>query len=750
MSETLPVSELSEEDARSELARLAQELQRANRLYHAEDAPELSDAEYDALKRRNAEIEARFPALKRDDSPSEQVGARAADGFAKVSHAMRMMSLGNGFDDADIADFDRSIRKYLGLGDDAPLSYTAEPKIDGLSLSLRYEQGLLVQAATRGDGEVGENVTANARTVADIPQQVENAPDILEVRGEVYMSHKDFDDLNARQAAAGDKTFANPRNAAAGSLRQLDSTITKSRPLRFFAYAWGELSEPLATTQMDAIHRLRSFGFQINDLTQLCASVPEMLAHYRDIEAQRATLGYDIDGVVYKVNDLALQSRLGFRSTTPRWAIAHKFPAELAWTRLEAIDIQVGRTGALSPVARLHPVTVGGVIVSNATLHNEDYIAGRDAKGGTIRDGKDIRVGDWVQVYRAGDVIPKVADVDLSKRPDGSEEYPFPQECPECDSAAIREDGDAIRRCTGGLICPAQAVEKLKHFVSRKAFDIEGLGAKQIEMFHGDATLPINTPADIFTLQARDAGNLARLKNRDGWGETSARNLFEAIDEKRNIELGRLLFALGIRHVGEVGARDLALHYLTWEAMAQAIDTARPAALAQRRADQAEEAERMAATEETRRARVKEARDAAIATSDVPEAAAAAWSDLIGIDGIGATLGLSLSDAFDNKDERRAFDDLIAHLTIESPEAPASDSPVAGKTVVFTGTLEKMTRAEAKARAEALGAKVSGSVSQKTDLLVAGPGAGSKAKKAADLGIETLDEDSWLQLIGDA
>lgn len=750
MSETLPVSELSEEDARSELARLAQKLQRANRLYHTEDAPELSDADYDALKRRNAEIEARFPALKRADSPSDQVGARAADGFAKVSHAVRMMSLGNGFDDADIADFDRSVRKYLGLGVDAPLSYTAEPKIDGLSLSLRYEQGQLVQAATRGDGEVGENVTANARTVADIPQQIKNAPDILEVRGEIYMSHKDFDDLNARQAAAGDKTFANPRNAAAGSLRQLDSAITKSRPLRFFAYAWGELSEPLATTQMDAIHRLRAFGFQTNDLTQLCASVPEMLAHYRDIEAQRATLGYDIDGVVYKVNDLALQSRLGFRSTTPRWAIAHKFPAELAWTRLEAIDIQVGRTGALSPVARLHPVTVGGVVVSNATLHNEDYIAGRDAKGGTIRDGKDIRVGDWVQVYRAGDVIPKVADVDLSKRPDDSAQYEFPTQCPECGSAAIREDGDAIRRCTGGLICPAQAVEKLKHFVSRKAFDIEGLGAKQIEMFHGDATLPINTPADIFTLQARDAGNLARLKNRDGWGETSAKNLFDAIGEKRTIELGRLLFALGIRHVGEVGARDLALHYLTWEAMAQAIDTARPAALAQRRADQAEEAERLAATEETRRARVKEARDAAIATSDVPEAATAAWSDLIGIDGIGATLGLSLSDAFANADERRAFDDLIEHLTIVSPDAPASDSPVAGKTVVFTGTLEKMTRAEAKARAEALGAKVSGSVSQKTDLLVAGPGAGSKAKKAADLGIETLDEDSWLQLIGDA
>lgn len=750
MSETIPVSKLTEAEARDELARLAHELQRANQLYHAEDAPELSDADYDALKRRNAEIETRFPALKRPDSPTEQVGAKAADGFAKVAHAMRMMSLGNGFDDADIADFDRSIRKYLGLDANASLSFTAEPKIDGLSLSLRYEKGRLVQAATRGDGEVGENVTANARTVEDIPQQIENAPDILEVRGEVYMSHADFDDLNARQTEAGSKTFANPRNAAAGSLRQLDSSITKSRPLRFFAYAWGELSEPLAETQMAAIQRLQSFGFQTNDLTRLCTSVPEMLDHYRDIESQRSTLGYDIDGVVYKVNDLALQARLGFRSTTPRWAIAHKFPAELAWTRLEAIDIQVGRTGALSPVARLHPVTVGGVVVSNATLHNEDYIAGRDAKGGVIRDGKDIRIGDWVQVYRAGDVIPKVADVDLSKRPEDGEPYRFPTQCPECSSDAIREDGDAVRRCTGGLICPAQAVEKLKHFVSRKAFDIEGLGARQIEMFHDDPVLPINTPADIFTLQKRDENSLTRLKNREGWGETSASNLFAAIDEKRTIELGRLLFALGIRHVGEVGARDLALYYLDWDAMAQALDSARAAALAQRNADEAEEAERIAAADGGRRARVKEARDVAIAGAEVPKDAAAAWSDLIGIDGIGATLGLSLSDAFANADERRAFDDLRQHLTILAPDAPASDSPVAGKTVVFTGTLEKMTRAEAKARAEALGAKVSGSVSQKTDLLVAGPGAGSKAKKAADLGITTLDEDGWLQLIGDA
>ncbi len=749
MSDTTAIADLTEDEAREELARLAKELLRANQLYHAEDAPEISDADYDALKRRNAEIEARFPELKRPDSPSEQVGARVSDGFAKVTHAMRMMSLGNAFDDTDLADFDRSVRKYLGLGDEAPLAYTAEPKIDGLSLSLRYEHGVLIQAATRGDGETGENVTANARTLSDIPHRIEGAPDVLEVRGEVYMSHHDFEALNTRQAETGGKTFANPRNAAAGSLRQLDSEITRSRPLKFFAYAWGELSEPLAETQMGAIERLKALGFQVNALTQLCSTTKEMLDHYRQIEAQRATLGYDIDGVVYKVNDLGLQARLGFRSTTPRWAIAHKFPAELAWTRLEAIDIQVGRTGALSPVARLHPVTVGGVVVSNATLHNEDYIAGRDAKGGIIREGKDIRVGDWVQVYRAGDVIPKISDVDLSKRPDDAQPYVFPTKCPECDSDAIREEGDAVRRCTGGLICPAQAVEKLKHFVSRKAFDIEGLGAKQIEMFYGDPILPINTPADIFTLKDRDAGNLARLKNRDGWGETSASNLFAAIDDKRTIPFARLLFALGIRHVGEVGARDLALFYRDWDLMAASIDTARPAALAQRAADEAEDAERIDATEEGRRARVKEARDAAVSRSNVPAIASSAWTDLIGIDGIGATLGLSLSDAFANPEERGAFNDLRKHLTIVPPDAPASDSPVAGKTVVFTGTLEKMTRAEAKARAEALGAKVSGSVSQKTDLLVAGPGAGSKAKKAADLGIETLDEDGWLQLIGD-
>lgn len=742
------VAELTAEAARAEFLALEQQLQEADLAYHQADAPEISDAEYDSLKRRYRALAAAHPDLAEQATRLDSVGAPAAAGFGKIAHAVRMMSLGNAFDDGDVADFDRSIRKYLGLGSDAPLAYAAEPKIDGLSLSLRYDQGQLVQAATRGDGSIGENVTANARTIADIPQQLEGAPEVLEVRGEVYMSHEDFEALNARHAERGGKIFANPRNAAAGSLRQLDAEITRARPLRFFAYSWGELSAPLAETQMDAIARLRALGFQTNPLTQLCASTQDMIAHYRLIEEQRATLGYDIDGVVYKVNDLSLQGRLGFRSNTPRWAIAHKFPAELAWTRLEAIDIQVGRTGALSPVARLTPVTVGGVVVSNATLHNEDYIQGRDSKGEEIRGGKDIRIGDWVQIYRAGDVIPKVADVDLVKRPDNAQRYVFPQICPECGSPAVREEGDAVRRCSGGMICPAQAVEKLKHFVSRAAFDIEGLGARQVEQFHSDGW--IKEPADIFDLQEKYGSGLQQLKNREGWGEKSAENLFAAIAEKRRIPLAKLIFALGIRHAGEVAGRDLALHYRSWQAMAEAVDTARPAALAHRAADQAEEAERQTAAEEGRRARITETRAAAVAQCAVPAEAAAAWADLTGVDGIGAVLGLSLSDAFANPEERAAFDRLVAKLDIAAPDAPAADSPVAGKTVVFTGTLEKMTRAEAKARAEALGAKVSGSVSKKTDILVAGPGAGSKAKKAAELGILTLDEDGWLELIAGA
>ncbi|NNE79497.1 MAG: NAD-dependent DNA ligase LigA [Silicimonas sp.] len=711
------VQSLSPKVAAEELKRLGEILRRANAAYYQSDAPDLSDAEYDALKRLNAEIEARFPDLKRTDSPSDQVGAAPSEGFQKIRHSVPMLSLGNAFDDEDVGEFDKSIRKYLGLKADAKLTYTAEPKIDGLSLALRYENGHLVHAATRGDGTTGENVTANARTITDIPDTLSDAPDLLEVRGEVYMSHADFEALNIRQAENDGKTFANPRNAAAGSLRQLDAKITAARPLRFFAYAWGSISAPLADTQKGAIDRLDALGFPTNPLTALCDGPNAMIAHYRAIEAQRATLGYDIDGVVYKVNDLGLQGRLGFRSTTPRWAIAHKFPAELVWTRIEKIDIQVGRTGALSPVARLQPVTVGGVVVSNATLHNEDYIAGRDANGQPIRDGKDIREGDWVQVYRAGDVIPKVADVDLSKRPEDAVPYEFPTVCPECQSDAIREEGDAVRRCTGGLICPAQAVEKMKHFVSRAAFDIEGLGAKQVEQFFADGW--IKEPADIFTLRDRFGAGLQQLQNREGWGEKSAENLFDAIDEKRTIDFHRLLFGLGIRHLGEAAAKDLARHFTDWDTLAGTADRA------------ASEPATGGATRD------------ALAQSP-------AWGEFLSIDGVGQTLTQSLVTALAQDHERASIDRLVQHLTIVPPEDRASDSPVAGKTVVFTGTLEKMTRAEAKARAEALGAKVSGSVSAKTDLVVAGPGAGSKAKKAADLGIEILDEDGWLAFIGDA
>lgn len=749
MTDGKTIDQLSEAEAQEELARLAAAIAEANRAYHTLDAPEISDADYDALKRRNAAIEARFPHLKRGDSPSEQVGGAVSEGFGQVRHEVRMLSLSNAFEDAEVAEFDARVRSFLGT--EAPIAYVAEPKIDGLSLSLRYEGGFLVQAATRGDGEVGENVTENALTIADIPRRVEGAPSVMEVRGEVYMSHADFAALNARQAEAGAKVFANPRNAAAGSLRQLDASITAARPLRFFAYAWGVVSEPLAMTQFAAIARLKALGFQTNPMTVLCDGPVALLAQYRRIEAMRASLGYDIDGVVYKVDDLALQARLGFRATTPRWAIAHKFPAELAWTRLEAIDIQVGRTGALSPVARLSPVTVGGVVVSNATLHNEDYIAGRDSKGEAIRGGKDIRVGDWVQVYRAGDVIPKVADVDLARRPEGAAPYVFPHRCPECGSEAVREEGDSVRRCTGGLICPAQAVERLVHFVSRAAFDIEGLGRKQVEMFFADDLLPVKEPADIFTLAARDAANpLQKLRNREGFGEKSVTNLWSAIEERRRIPLARLIFALGMRHVGEVAAQDLARHYLTWDALVAAVDLARPAALAHRAADEAELEERATAMAEGRRARVKEARDRVMAALAVPEAAMASWMELITGDGIGPVLALSLSDTLANPEERASIARLVAHLDIQPPEARATESPVAGLTVVFTGTLEKMTRAEAKSRAEALGAKVAGSVSAKTDLLVAGPGAGSKAKDAERLGVKMIDEDEWLALIGDA
>ncbi|WP_082724712.1 NAD-dependent DNA ligase LigA [Paracoccus aminovorans] len=776
-----PVETLDRAAALAELAALTDVLDRANQAYHRDDAPFISDADYDAKKRRLLEIESRFPDLAAKASPSAQVGAAPDGRFAKVMHRLPMLSLENGFAADDVQAFVQRVRSFLNLGPDAALELTAEPKIDGLSLSLRYEGGRLVQAATRGDGAVGENVTANARTIADIPQVLagRDFPEVLEIRGEVYMSHADFERLNQTE---GGRVFANPRNAAAGSLRQLDPAITAARPLRFFAYAWGEISEPLAPTQFEAVQRLAAMGFQINPLTRICRSVAEMLAAWAEIEQMRATLGYDIDGVVYKVNDLGYQARLGMRSTTPRWALAHKFPAERAWTRLESIDIQVGRTGALSPVARLTPVTVGGVVVSNATLHNEDYIAGRGADGSEIRGGKDIRISDWVEVYRAGDVIPKVADVDLAKRPAGAVPYVFPDRCPECGSPAIREEGDSVRRCTGGLICPAQAVEKLRHFVSRAAFDIEGLGAKQVELFYRLGW--IAEPADIFTLARRDAEGakmradsrgdadedlllslgidrlhlsggaaaaLARLSGTrlaeiKGWGEKSAASLFQAIEKRREIPLSRLLFALGIRHVGEVAAQDLARHYGSWQALETALDLSRPAALAHREADEAAQAERAAAQAENRRARIAETRAALLAHVELSPESTAAWSDLIAADGVGPTLAMSLSDAFANPAERAAIDRLAGFLTVLPPEARATDSEITGKTLVFTGTLEKMTRAEAKARAEALGAHVAGSVSARTDLLIAGPGAGSKAKKAAELGIKVIDEDEWLAI----
>lgn len=705
-----PVEELTLEQAASELERLAASLAEHDQHYHQDDAPRITDAEYDALKHRNLEIEARFPELIRSDSPSARVGYAPSDKFTKYTHSVPMLSLDNAFSETDVEDFVGRLRRFLGLSDDIVIPVTAEPKIDGLSASLRYENGVLVNGATRGDGQVGENVTENLRTVKNIPQRLKGSgwPEIIEIRGEVYMAHADFKALNERILDTG-RQFANPRNAAAGSLRQLDARITAERPLKFFAYAWGEISEPVAETQLEMIEKFKAWGFAINPLMQRCDSVKDLITVYREIEAQRATLGYDIDGVVYKVDELALQARLGFASRFPRWAIAHKFPAEQAKTILEDIEIQVGRTGALTPVAKLKPVTVGGVVVSNATLHNGDYIAGIGASGEPIRDGRDLRKGDLVTVQRAGDVIPQIVDVDVSARSETSVPFQFPEVCPACGSHAVREVNsktgkvDVVRRCTGGLICPAQAVEKLKHFVSRNALDIDGLGDKQVEAFYHDGL--VTRPVDIFTLKERDKRSLKRLKDREGWGETSARNLFDAIDERRNVVLNRFIFALGIRHIGEGTAKLLARQYEDFEVLRTAVKAA---------ADE---------------------------TSD-------AWTDLVNIDGIGETVAHALVDFFTEPHNDEALDALLQQVTPTPMEKTASDSPVAGKTVVFTGALEKFSRDEAKAMAERLGAKVAGSVSRKTDLLVAGPGAGSKLKKAQDLEIEIIDEDDWLAIVG--
>ncbi len=709
-----PVDSLSETEAAAELARLAEEIAGHDLRYHAEDAPTISDADYDALRRRNLAIEQRFPQLVRGDSPSKSVGAAVSEKFGKVTHVVPMLSLDNAFADEDVSEFVGRIRRFLRLGADEPVVITAEPKIDGLSLSIRYENGRLVTAATRGDGQVGENVTANARTIADIPNVLNgDFPDVVEVRGEVYMSHADFAELNRRNEEAGKPIFANPRNAAAGSLRQLDTSITASRPLRFFAYAWGEVSEMPAGTQMGMVDAFRSYGFKTNPLMKVFDSVEGLLSQYRMIEANRATLGYDIDGVVYKVDRLDLQQRLGFVSRSPRWAIAHKFPAEKATTTLLGIDIQVGRTGSLTPVARLQPVTVGGVVVTNATLHNEDYIKGIGNSGQPIREGRDIRVGDTVIVQRAGDVIPQILDVIMEKRPADAQAYQFPTRCPACDSHAVREEGEVVRRCTGGLICPAQAVERLRHFVSRNAFDIEGLGEKQIEFFFQsqDPALHIGSPADIFTLKRRQEASLTKLENIDGFGATSARKLFAAIDDRRQVEFSRFLFALGIRHIGETNAKRLARHYINFDAF------------------------RAAGT-------------AAVMPEGKGDKGNAAWQELTGVNGIGTIVAEAVVEFFAEEHNRQVLDALLAEVTpLDEERIGDVSSPVSGKTVVFTGSLEKMSRDEAKAMAEKLGAKVAGSVSKKTDLVVAGPGAGSKLKLASELGIEVIDEDGWFALV---
>ncbi|GHA15823.1 DNA ligase [Devosia pacifica] len=705
------VENLSEDAARSELNTLHERLQAADTAYFQNDAPEISDAEYDALKRRYLALEAAFPELARPDSLSSKVGAAPSEGFAKVRHGIPMLSLSNAFDDGDVAEFIQRGRKFFDKEKDLELAFTAEPKIDGLSASLRYENGMFVRGATRGDGTVGEDITENLKTIGDIPNRLKGSgwPEVIEIRGEVYMTHEEFRRLKERSAAEGGQDYVNPRNTAAGSLRQKDPSVTARRNLKFFAYAWGETSAAPAETQYEAVQRFAEWGFVVNPLMIRATSIETLLEHYREIEQQRATLGYDIDGVVYKVDRLDLQQRWGFVARAPRWAIAHKFPAEQATTILDRIDIQVGRTGTLTPVARLQPVTVGGVVVENATLHNEDYIAGRDGNGQPIRDGFDIREGDTVIVQRAGDVIPQIVAVIPEKRPIDAKPYVFPHLCPECGSEAVREVNektgklDARRRCTGELVCPAQAVERLKHFVSRDALDIDGLGDKQVTAFYQEGR--IVHPADIFTLKERDARALKKLKDLEGWGETSVRKLFDAIDARRTPELDRFIFSLGIRHVGETTATLLAR---TFGSFAQFRDAAEHAAH-------------------------HEGKPSELFPS---------------INGIGDTVTNAIADFFRNERNVSALDDLLQQLTPQDYAVEIStESPVSGKTVVFTGTLERMTRSEAKGMAERYGAKVAGSVSGSTDILIAGPGAGSKLKKAEELGVEVISEDDWFALV---
>jgi len=695
-----PVENLTKAEATEELMRLADEITAHDLYYHREDAPVISDADYDALKQRNSAIEARFPALVRENSPSQRVGAAASEQFSPVEHGTPMLSLDNAFSDDEAREFDARVRRFLGLGDEA-VAYTAEPKIDGLSASLRYEKGVLVRGATRGDGRVGEDVTENLRTISEIPHRLKGSgwPDVIEVRGEVYLGHEDFAALNRSAAEAGQKLYANPRNAAAGSLRQIDPKITAQRPLRFFAYAWGLTSAPFAQGQAQALRALADWGFVTNPQTQSVVGAEGLLAAYSDYEGLRPKLNFDIDGVVYKVDRLDWQQRLGFVSRSPRWAVARKFPAQQARTVLEAIDLQVGRTGAVTPVGRLRPVTVGGVVVTNATLHNGDEI-----------ERKDLRIGDTVIVQRAGDVIPQIVGVVLDERSSNSLPYIFPTVCP-CALATplVRETTvsgaeTVVRRCSGEMTCPFQRTEHLIHFVSRRAFDIEGLGEKQLQSLFEDGL--VREPADIFLLEERDKALLKKLKDREGMGETSARNLFDAINARRTISLERLIFSLGVRHVGEQTGRTLAKGYGTWDAFWTAVQ--------------------------------------AMASGD--EAAAA---EMNAMDQIGPTVIETLSRYFAESHNRAAVERLVAQLTVREAEKPKTDTAVAGKTIVFTGSLEKMTRDEAKAQAESLGAKVASSVSKKTDLVVAGPGAGSKLKTATDLGIQVMTEDEWLALVRD-
>ena len=690
-----PIDDLTEKSAKAELKMLSMEIRIADAAYYQDVAPVMDDAKYDALRARLLTIEAAFPHLITKDSPSQTVGAKPSGKFGKIKHIVPMLSLGNVFTDQELSEFIARIRKFLSLPDDAALALTAEPKIDGLSASIRYERGKLIKAATRGDGQTGEDVTANISTIDNVPKTLSGSgwPDVVEVRGEVYIDHADFDAMNQAQVKAGKEPYKNPRNAAAGSLRQIDPNVTAQRPLKFFAYAWGELSSPISDTQMGVVEAFKHWGFSVNPLMQAFDNEQDILDHYHKIEMQRSGLGYDIDGVVYKVNDLALQARLGFVSRAPRWATAHKFPAEKAITTIEAIDVQVGRTGALTPVARLKTVNVGGVLVSNATLHNEDEI-----------NRLKIRIGDTVEIQRAGDVIPQVLRVigDVEARDDS---YALPDACPICNAPAVRsvdEKGkmDVVKRCTNGLLCPAQGVESLIHFVSRRAFDIDGMGSKQIEAFYEKKLVKL--PHEIFTLEARNDD--IKLETWEGWGETSTQNLFAAINARRNIEFARVLYALGMRHIGHGNAKLIADHYLEWESMHAA---------------------------------------AAAAKDHIGEE----WADLISIDGMGEAAAGSLVDFMNAEQNAEMVKALLEQITIIPAEAPSADSPVSGKTVVFTGKLELFSRDEAKARAQSLGAKVSGSVSAKTDYLVAGPGAGSKLRKATELGVTTLDEQGWLDLI---